>query len=75
MAVNNTTQAPTQIPADQQAIFAEQRKLNAENLASSMESMRIQQEQSKQQEAISMLSNTIKNAHDAKMNIINNAKG
>jgi hypothetical protein len=68
-------QANTQIPADQQAIFAEQRKLNAENLASSMESMKIQQEQSKQQEALSMLSNTIKNAHDAKMSIINNAKG
>jgi H2-forming N5,N10-methylenetetrahydromethanopterin dehydrogenase-like enzyme len=65
----------TQIPADQQAIFAEQRKLNAENLASSMESMKIQQEQSKQQEALSMLSNTLKNAHDAKMSIINNAKG
>jgi hypothetical protein len=40
-----------------------------------MQMMRIQQEQAKQQEAISMLSNTIKNAHDAKMNIINNAKG
>ena len=65
----------TGVPADQAAIFAEQRKLNAENLASSMEMMRVQQEQAKQQEAISMLSNTIKNAHDAKMNIINNAKG
>lgn len=65
----------TGVPADQQAIFAEQRRLNAENLASSMEMMRVQQEQAKQQEAISMLSNTIKNAHDAKMNIINNAKG
>lgn len=68
-------QGGTQLPADQQAIFAEQRKLNAENLQSSMQMMRIQQEQAKQQEAISMLSNTIKNAHDAKMNIINNAKG
>lgn len=65
----------TQLPADQKAIFDEQRKLNAENLQSSMQMMRIQQEQAKQQEAISMLSNTIKNAHDAKMNIINNAKG
>jgi len=74
MAVNGTTQAP-QIPAEQQAIFDEQRRLNAENLASSMQMMRIQQEQAKQQEAISMLSNTIKNSHDAKMNIINNAKG
>ena len=63
------------VPANQQAIFDEQRKLNAENLASSIQMMRIQQEQAKQQEAISMLSNTIKNAHDAKMNIINNAKG
>lgn len=67
--------ATGKIPADQQAIFDEQRRLNAENLASSMQMMRIQQEQAKQQEAISMLSNTIKNAHDAKMNIINNAKG
>lgn len=67
--------APGQVPADQQAIFDEQRRLNAENLASSMQMMRIQQEQAKQQEAISMLSNTIKNAHDAKMTIINNAKG
>lgn len=64
-----------QVPAEQQAIFDEQRRLNAENLASSMQMMRIQQEQAKQQEAISMLSNTIKNSHDAKMNIINNAKG
>lgn len=72
MAVQPTT---PQIPPEQQAIFDEQRKLNAENLASSMQMMRIQQEQAKQQEAISMLSNTIKNAHDAKMNIINNAKG
>ena len=72
MAVQPTT---TRIPAEQQAIFDEQRRLNAENLASSMQMMRIQQEQAKQQEAISMLSNTIKNSHDAKMNIINNAKG
>ena len=68
-------QGATQVPAEQQAIFDEQRRLNAENLASSMQMMRIQQEQAKQQEAISMLSNTIKNSHDAKMNIINNAKG
>lgn len=64
-----------QVPADQQAMFDEQRRLNAENLATSMQSMRLQQEQSKQQEALAALSNTIKNAHDAKMNIINNAKG
>ena len=56
-------------------IFAEQRRMNQENLQNSMQMMKIQQEQGKQQEAISMLSNTIKNAHDAKMNIINNAKG
>jgi hypothetical protein len=68
-------QGAGQVPADQQAMFDEQRKLNRENLASSMESMRLQQEQSKQQEALAALSNTIKNAHDAKMNIINNAKG
>ena len=71
MAVQGTTR----VPPEQQAIFDEQRRLNAENLASSMQMMRIQQEQAKQQEAISMLSNTIKNSHDAKMNIINNAKG
>ncbi len=64
-----------QVPADQQAMFDEQRRLNSENLATSMQSMRLQQEQSKQQEALAALSNTIKNAHDAKMNIINNAKG
>lgn len=63
------------VPAEQQAIFDEQRRLNNENLATSMQQMRMQQEQSKQQEALAALSNTIKNAHDAKMNIINNAKG
>jgi len=72
MGVEGTTQAP---PTNQQDVFAEQRRLNQESLQNSMQMMRIQQEQAKQQEAISMLSNTIKNAHDAKMNIINNAKG
>lgn len=71
MAVGPTT---PQVPADQQAIFAEQRKLNAENLASSMEMMRVQQEQAKQNEAIQMLSTTLKNAHDSKSAIINNSK-
>ncbi len=72
MAVNNTTQAPQMSTED---VFKRQEELNQQNLANSMRMMEIQQKQAQQQEAISMLSNTLKNAHDAKMNIINNAKG
>ena len=38
-------QGAAQVPAEQQAIFDEQRRLNSENLASSMQMMRVQQEQ------------------------------
>lgn len=70
--VQNTTQAPTMTTED---VFKRQEQLNQQNLANSMRMMEVQQKQAQQQEAISMLSNTLKNAHDAKMNIINNAKG
>lgn len=65
---------PTQ-NTDPMALINEQRRLNQENFAQNMAMMRVQQEQHQQQEAIAQLSNTLKNAHDSKMLVLNNAKG
>ncbi|MBA4124012.1 MAG: hypothetical protein H0X72_16335 [Acidobacteria bacterium] len=74
MAVQSATTQP-QISQDMQAGFDEQRRMNAEGFAQSMAMMNLQREQAKQTEAIAALSNTMKNAHDSAMLVINNAKG
>ncbi len=60
---------------EMQAQFDEQRKMNAEGFAQSMAMLNLQREQAKQTEAIAALSNTMKNAHDSAMLVVNNAKG
>ena len=62
-------------PVDQAALIEQQRQLQAEGFSQSMAMMSLQREEAKKQEAITALSTIMKNAHDANMTVINNAKG
>jgi len=69
------TVAPTTAPPSTDNVIAQQRAMQAEGFAQSMAMLTLQREQNQKSEAIAALSNTMKNAHDSNMLVINNAKG
>lgn len=56
-------------------VLAQQRAMQQEGFNQSMAMLTLQREQNQKSEAIAALSNTMKNAHDSDMLVINNAKG
>ncbi|MDQ3061604.1 MAG: hypothetical protein M3R14_01915 [Acidobacteriota bacterium] len=72
MPVNNVAAPPAQSTED---VLSQQRAMQQEGFAQSMAMLTLQREQNQKSEAIAALSNTMKNAHDSNMLVINNAKG
>ena len=70
-----TPNVAAQPPVNQADLISQQRQLQEEGFAQSMAMMNLQREEAKKQEAITALSTIMKNAHDANMTVINNAKG